>query len=488
VLRPSAAVARSSKGQSEVASIVVVGGGLAGLACGWRLQRAGHDVEVLEQEVAPAALVRAHQRDGFQIEAEPAYLADHHSTLHGMVARLGLADELRRIEPHRIAVLRGGRFEAIDPSSPQSLLLSPLLSRRARLRLTRAALTLARQGSLLDATRPELAAPLEREDAATDLARSVGVEVRDFMLGPLLAMVHCGDLEQSSDAFARVALRTLLRGVQVEAMVGGPGRLAQAMVEHVPLRPRCQVIDVSTEAAGVRILFRSGGRERRVFADAAVVAVAAPRVAALCSTLTAVEREFFATQRVQRVLRAHLLLDEAPGSAEFFAAALPEALGLDVTGIGFDHHRPGAAPPGAGLLSLTFSASASDRLWNAADDKVALRGLEALERTPLAQLRPRATVVQRREHGLPRFEAGGLGRLARFLTRTDASPRLAFAGDYLVAPYTEGALASGLRAALEVLRRIDASTELKRSAAAESPPTAGAPSAAAAHNRGTPLQ
>ena len=33
-----------------MASIVVVGGGAAGLVCGWRLQRAGHDVEVLERE------------------------------------------------------------------------------------------------------------------------------------------------------------------------------------------------------------------------------------------------------------------------------------------------------------------------------------------------------------------------------------------------------------------------------------------------------
>ena len=33
-------------------SVVVVGGGLAGLVCAWRLQRNGHDVEVLEREEA----------------------------------------------------------------------------------------------------------------------------------------------------------------------------------------------------------------------------------------------------------------------------------------------------------------------------------------------------------------------------------------------------------------------------------------------------
>ena len=35
-----------------MASIVVVGGGLAGLACAWKLGRAGHEVELLERRRA----------------------------------------------------------------------------------------------------------------------------------------------------------------------------------------------------------------------------------------------------------------------------------------------------------------------------------------------------------------------------------------------------------------------------------------------------
>jgi predicted NAD/FAD-dependent oxidoreductase len=53
---------------------------------------------------------------------------------------------------------------------------------------------------------------------------------------------------------------------------------------------------------------------------------------------------------------------------------------------------------------------------------------------------------------LPQFRAGYLPQLAAFLGRSAAirSPRLAFAGDYLVGPYTEAALTSGLRAANEI--------------------------------------
>ena len=55
---------------------------------------------------------------------------------------------------------------------------------------------------------------------------------------------------------------------------------------------------------------------------------------------------------------------------------------------------------------------------------------------------------------MPQFHAGYLRHLRTFLGRSERTPRLAFAGDYLVGPYTEAALTSGLRAANEVVRSI----------------------------------
>ena len=43
-------------------------------------------------------------------------------------------------------------------------------------------------------------------------------------------------------------------------------------------------------------------------------------------------------------------------------------------------------------------------------------------------------------------------RLAAFLRRMDRSPRMAFAGDYLIGPTAEGAVTSGMRAATEIAR------------------------------------
>jgi predicted NAD/FAD-dependent oxidoreductase len=78
--------------------------------------------------------------------------------------------------------------------------------------------------------------------------------------------------------------------------------------------------------------------------------------------------------------------------------------------------------------------------------------IENLARTPIGRLQPVDAVVHRWSPMLPQLYAGYLPRLARFQARLERSPRLAFAGDYLVGPYTEAALTSGLRAATEIAR------------------------------------
>ena len=51
-----------------MASIVVVGGGVAGLTCAWRLRRAGHAVEVLDREQEFGARLRPQRADAAQLE------------------------------------------------------------------------------------------------------------------------------------------------------------------------------------------------------------------------------------------------------------------------------------------------------------------------------------------------------------------------------------------------------------------------------------
>jgi oxygen-dependent protoporphyrinogen oxidase len=82
------------------------------------------------------------------------------------------------------------------------------------------------------------------------------------------------------------------------------------------------------------------------------------------------------------------------------------------------------------------------------------RVLEELARTPIGRLEPVDVAVHRWDPMLPQFHAGYLRHLESFLDRSERTPRLAFAGDYLVGPFTEAALTSGLRAANEIVRSL----------------------------------
>jgi oxygen-dependent protoporphyrinogen oxidase len=437
-----------------MASIVVVGGGVAGLACAWRLRRAGHDVEVLEREAEAGGRMRSERRGDFVLDRGAQFVASGYRNLHGVVRALGLEERVRPLARSDNAVLRAGVLHAGDPGRPLRLLGSGLLSARAKLRLPRLLLEVARERRRLDPLRPERAAALDREDLARGLTRLVGEEAFEYLLAPAFCSTFDSEPEDLSLAFGLLAVRFVLGGFRLQSFEGGTGLLTQSLAREVAVRTGCEVTSIETETEGARVRYRSRGRESNVIADAAVVALPGSEVAAVCPKLTPAERGFFETVRYVRGIIVHLLFEKAPASLPYYGVAFPRREGVGLYGLAVDHWKPGAAPPGAGLANAALDARAVARLWDAPDAAVAEHVLESLARTPLGRLRPCETVVHRFAPMLPQFGAGFLPRLARFLGRLDRSPRLAFAGDYLVGPYTEAALTSGLRAATEIARAL----------------------------------
>jgi protoporphyrinogen oxidase len=351
-------------------------------------------------------------------------------------------------------VLCKGRFEDSDWGPLRRLVRSPLLSAGAKLRLGRLAVELVRHRDLLDWLRPERAASLDVEDAASYLARIVGTEARDQWIGPMLSAAFDSDLDGFSSAFLLLTLRMAGGDSRVQAMHGGLGRFPAALAKELSVRTGCEVFSVETQTDGARVRYRVGAREGSVVADAAVVAVPGMAVAGLCPKLTPQERGFFENLCYTRGITAHLLLDEAPASLTHYGVAFPRRPGFGLYGLVADHEKGGVAPPGAGLLSTTLTEAAAARVWRAGDSEVAGLVLDNLSRTPLGNLSPRKVVIHRWPAMLPHFEPGHLRRLAGFLGRADRSARLAFCGDYLVGPHLEGALTSGMRAASEVVRSL----------------------------------
>ncbi len=435
-----------------MASVVVIGGGVAGLGCAWRLRRAGHDVEVLEREAAPGGRMRREVHGDFVLDRGAQFITSGYHNLHAVARELRLDDEVRPLRARQNAVLRDGRLEPGDYDAPLAFLRSRLLSGRAKIRLARLLWELRRHRQTLDPLRPERAAALDRGDMAQYLARVVGEEARDYLLAPAIRSTFDCEIEDLSDAFLLLVLRFVSGGFRLQSFDGGVGRFTEALAAEVPVRLGAEVTDVVTESDGARVRYRVGDRERRVLADAVVVAVPGSLVAGLCPKLTPAERGFFERVRYGRGTIAHLILEEPPASLPWYGVAFPRPEGLDLYGLAVDHHKEGVAPEGAGLVNAALTEETARRLWDAPDSEVIDCVVANLARTPIGRLHPAQGVVHRWPEMLPQFRPGYLPALAAFLRRSDRSPRLAFAGDYLVGPYTEAALVSGLRAAAEILR------------------------------------
>jgi oxygen-dependent protoporphyrinogen oxidase len=431
-------------------SVVVVGAGPAGLSCAWKLRRAGHEVEVLEASLRPGGRTQSEIRDGFTLESGPARFDSGDHNLRDIAWKLGIGDCLREIPSRGEVVLRDGRFHRADFDSPTTWVASQLLSAGAKARLLTLAAELALIWRQIERQHPERAAELDGENLSSALDRVVGRECLDNYMAPHFARCFGCAPEQLSRAFGWIALRSKLRGTRRQILQGGVGVLGARLAEEVPLRLGCEVQRIETETDGARVHYRRDGREGWVMADAVVVALPGCEVATLCPKLTPGERGFFEQVRYTREITASLMFERAPQTLCFDAVSFPRSAAMGLTALSVEHRKPGFAPPSAGLLRATLAPRATDRLWEADDSEILEFVDRELARTPVGCLKPRDYAISRTDPMYPIFYPGYLSSLVRFGRRVDRSPRLFFAGDYLVGPGVESALTSGMRAAAEI--------------------------------------
>jgi oxygen-dependent protoporphyrinogen oxidase len=128
--------------------------------------------------------------------------------------------------------------------------------------------------------------------------------------------------------------------------------------------------------------------------------------------------------------------------------------GVRLYGMAMENPKEGAVPDGKTMFNCALSEEYAAELMSRPDADVveALHG--ELRKLPIRGLdRTEGHAVHRWPELVPQFYYGYIRSLAAFKARTQRSDRMFFAGDYLVGPYTEAALTSGLRAADEVAQR-----------------------------------
>jgi len=168
------------------ARVIIIGGGVSGLATAYDLKCQGHEVVVLERQHAAGGNAVSERLDGFLIEHGPSTMnaalpagADFSRELGLDATRCDLGDGVRRRY-----LVGGGRLHGIA-TGPLGFLTSPYLSPAARLRVL-----------------AEFAVPTRRaeqeESVMAFCARRFGDEFARRVIDPLVAGIYAGRASEAS--------------------------------------------------------------------------------------------------------------------------------------------------------------------------------------------------------------------------------------------------------------------------------------------------
>src|SRR4051812_37115899 len=167
--------------------VVIVGGGLSGLALAYRLRERRPDVQltVLERRPAAGGDIVTLARDGFRVEGGPNGIFDAKPSTIQLCRDLGLGDRLipasEAARKHRYLFL-DGKLRAL-PGSLASFVASPVLSWRGKLSL------------LMEKYRKRPPDAPADESVAAFARRRAGREVADVLADAIVTGIHAGDPE-----------------------------------------------------------------------------------------------------------------------------------------------------------------------------------------------------------------------------------------------------------------------------------------------------
>jgi oxygen-dependent protoporphyrinogen oxidase len=174
--------------------VAIVGGGIAGLATAYELQRRGASFHLLEAAPRLGGVILSERADGFTFDAGPDALLIQKPAAIELCRELGLGDRLfPTSEPRRSFILRGGVLHPL----PESSVLG--IPRNV------SALAATRLFSLAGKARmaAEFLIPRSRnaagdESIASFIGRRFGREAVTYLAEPLLAGIHAGDVGRLS--------------------------------------------------------------------------------------------------------------------------------------------------------------------------------------------------------------------------------------------------------------------------------------------------
>ena len=397
--------------------VAIIGGGIAGLTCAFYLKRRGIESTVFEAREKPGG------RDGSVL-----YLLapDLFRNTFQLIRDAGLADDVISITPHA-GQLDRGRVYHHRVASATGLLSFKGLGITDKALLTRMAYLLSRYSARLDFHHPERGLEFDNQTVAAFVKRELSQNVLNYVAGPLISTLFFFGSEETS-LWLYLVLAKHMYNTRMSSIRGGLGTLVDRLTTSSRVLAGQAVPNISADSDEYIV---NGGR----FSD---VVVAVPgdqvlRIGGIEALLPIDDREFFRDCSYQRTVSVNVST-EGPVDRNCYAVSIPRVEGFSASTISFhDYIDPSTVPDGKGLLTITGGGP----------DVSSAKLLEELR--DIYPVEPESVDIVEHKSGTPKFPAGRYRQIQEFQKR-QKRPGLFFCGDYLLGPFVEAAVTTGLRA------------------------------------------
>lgn len=437
--------------------VVVIGAGLAGLEAARRLARAGLRVSVLEREARPGGRAAGVTVLGTRFDPTGPALRTGDATLRAALAELGLADALEPWPVRALAQVHEGRLELVSVARFADVATLPGVRRLHGWRVPRIGRQLDRFLPLLDRRAPERAVRLDDRSVADYGRLYFGESVLARWIEPQLA--GFAGLDAADTSRAAFLLQTGLGADGGGASLRGGiaalvEHMASALSTHIGVGAK-RIEGAGAAAGGLRVLAEGPLGAGALDADAVVLATPAGVALRIAEPLlTPAERDFLCGVAYAPALALTVAL-RRDVRLPARRVLVPAAEGLPLAAVALTP-LPAASESIGALATLLPRAAFAARALDTPIPQVEREVLAVADRIAPGLLGATVfTHLERWRDGVPRFDVGAYRALAHFRRlQTDlraGGRRLYFAGDYLVGGSVEGALASGARAADQLL-------------------------------------
>ncbi len=434
--------------------VAVIGAGIAGLTCAFELHKAGVDVEVFERDATVGGRMNTRTKDGLAFDVGANFLIRAYPGVNALAAAMGV--ELHRASPVAHRVYRDGAFHLMNFTSIRDIFRMDGLNLLSRFRFLAFAVKVRSAHAHLDFFDLGIAPDdLNLEDAHSYAVREVGQEFADYILDSFNAcMMFSRSTDTSVAAF--LSLFSMMADPAFDFSVlyangdmrAIPEALADRMVVHrgrpvVALEPKAGRWRVETaEASGIF--------------DSVVLATTPLAALGMLKGGPESHRVLLAETRYASTINVSFRIPkEALGRTHcFYVPWVENRIISEFTNEALKGEH--TTHEGTSLVNVGLHEEAALKLLGEDDATIfeivraELLGLSASLRDVADRVQPYD--LQRWPEAIPKYDGAQIARVKAFLRDGQGSQGLFLCGDYMNAPWIEGASRSGQKAARQLLR------------------------------------